>query len=267
MTLFFELLQVSLGTRDSLSRVPSEDEWVSLMEEAKRQAVSGVMMSGLERLSDQVVVPEEVMVKWFGRTQKVERRNERTTVVCKKICDQFEKDGFDVCVLKGQANHVYYPTEMGQRRNCGDVDVWVQSRSDLSVLEYVKKHWDLTGLCWLHASLEEDGIPVEVHFHPSFTNEPCRNRRFLKHFSAIPNCTIRKLVVGVEIPAMRVDEDIVYQMNHIYRHLIDEGVGLRQIVDYYFLLIAWNKQHTRSLEDTMMLISHLGMRRFAGALM
>ena len=66
---------------------------------------------------------------------------------------------------------------------------------------------------------------------------------------------------------MKVDDDVIYQMNHIYRHLIDEGVGLRQVVDYYFMLTAWNKQHTRTKEDTMKIVSWLGMKRFAGALM
>lgn len=49
-------------------------------------------------------------------------------------------------------------------------------------------------------------------------------------------CRVVKEVDGVKIPAMRVAEDVIYQMNHIYWHLIDEGVGLRQIIDYYFCL-------------------------------
>ena len=40
----------------------------------------------------------------------------------------------------------------------------------------------------------------------------------------------RENVDGLELPVMKVEKDVVYQMNHIYRHLIDEGVGLRQIV-------------------------------------
>ena len=49
--------------------------------------------------------------------------------------------------------------------------------------------------------------------------------------------------------------------------MIDEGVGLRQVVDYYFLLQSWNKLHARSKEEIMKMISWLGMKRFASALM
>lgn len=48
--LFVELLQVSLGTREKLSRVPSAVEWQALMDEAQRQAIAGILACGLERL-------------------------------------------------------------------------------------------------------------------------------------------------------------------------------------------------------------------------
>ena len=50
MNLFFELLQVSLGTRDKLSLVPNAVEWEAMYEEADRQAMTGVPFEGLQRL-------------------------------------------------------------------------------------------------------------------------------------------------------------------------------------------------------------------------
>lgn len=61
-------------------------------------------------------------------------------------------------------------------------------------------------------------------------------------------------------------------MNHIYRHLLDEGVGMRQILDFYVLLKAYQKE--RQVQSEMMnvdvLMKHIcdcGMKRFASALM
>lgn len=51
MNLFVELLQVALGRREGLSRVPSAAEWEALYEEAGKQAIVGVMLCGLERLA------------------------------------------------------------------------------------------------------------------------------------------------------------------------------------------------------------------------
>lgn len=267
---------MALGTREKLSRVPSAAEWSALLVESQRQAILGVMLCGLEKMPQEQQPPQDILFRWIGLAIQIEQSNTLTSIACKEVVSQFAKDGFDACVLKGQANHRYYPKEMGKLRNCGDVDVWVVPREGVRkknadvrrVLEYVDAHWGRTGLCWLHCNFtEQNGVPIEAHFRPSFMNEPCKNRNFLRHFSDIKNSTCCEVIDGIELPALRVDEDVIYQMNHIYRHLLDEGIGLRQIIDYYWLLLTWNKIHNRSKEETMTIVSKLGMKRFSGALM
>lgn len=273
--LFIDLLQVSLGVREHLSRTPSTAEWSNLFLDAQKQALVGLLVCGIERLPKEQQPPQEILFLWIGLTVQIEQRNLVTTKACFRLVDKLEKDGYKTCIMKGQANHVYYPKELANRRSCGDIDVWVvpddegcNTKDVRRIMNYLEKNYTLTGLCWLHASMnDEEGIPIEVHFRPSFMNEPLRNRRFQKHFKDIVKCSCQKDIDGGQLPAMKVDEDVIYQMNHIYRHLIDEGVGMRQVVDYYFLLRAWNGQHTRTKEETMKFVSWLGMRRFAGALM
>ena len=272
--LFIELLQVTLGTREVLSREPSSAEWDAIYHEAERQAVAGIMVSGLDRLPDKQRPPKDILLQWIGICQNIEYQNLLTTQACKRCCEQFEVDGFYVCVLKGQANYRYYPAAMHNRRSCGDIDVWVVPKDRnckhpvKEVIEYEQKKFGINVLCWLHTGHnDESGVPVEVHFRPSFMCEPCKNRRFQKHFNDITACRTFASIDNAEIPCLNVDEDVIYQMNHIYRHLIDEGVGLRQVIDYFFLLSDWNKNHTRSKEETMKIASWLGMKKFAGALM
>ena len=153
---FFELLQVSLGTRDWLSRVPSDAQWGELLEESLRQAVTGVLLSGIERLPQEQRPPIELKLEWIGEVLLVEAANEHATKACIRVCEEFERDGFHVCVLKGQTNHRYYPETLGRRRSCGDVDVWVRPKDNgkrnyvRRTLEYVESKHELTGLCWLH---------------------------------------------------------------------------------------------------------------------
>lgn len=272
-SLFVELLQISIGTRDRLSRVPSVPEWEGILVEAQRQAVVGVLVSGIEKLADENRPPKMLLLQWIGVCQQIEVQNSITTKTCIKVCQRLDRDGYNACVLKGQSNYRYYPAEMKNRRSCGDVDVWVVPKADCKhpvkeVVEYVDANFNMDVLCWLHNGFtDESGVPVEVHFRPSFMSEPCKNRRFQRHFRDIEICRTFADLEGSEIPCMKVDEDVIYQMNHIYRHLIDEGVGLRQVVDYYFMLRAWIKQHSRSKEETMKIVNWLGMKRFAGALM
>ena len=278
--LFVELLQVSLGTRGGLSRVLSAVEWQSLYDEAQRQAVAGILALGIERLPKEQQPPQAILLQWIGLTLQIEQRNVLTTRVCSEVVGQMEKDGLRCCVLKGQANHRYYPSQMSNRRSSGDIDIWVQGSrfkvqgSVREVLEYVDAHWERTGLCWLHCNFtDKSGVPLEVHFHPSFFSRPKYNKRFQSYFSDIERSVERVTIDGVEIPAMRVEEDVMYQMNHIYRHLIDEGVGLRQVVDYYWLLRRFQDSCFKfqkvaiDREGIKEVVSWLGMRNFAGALM
>lgn len=296
--LFFELLQMALGMRDHLSRVPSAAEWERLFEEAERQAVVGVMLGGIERLvsplgsygnhrgqeprfiKDEIsvsvpMIPLEVKLQWIGEAQIIEEQNRVISKACREVIEQLEKDGFWCCVLKGQANLRYYPKRMMMRRNPGDIDIWTvpnvvnsekgKSNSYLKhpvrkTLEYVERKHGLTGLCWLHCNFDyKEDVPVEVHFRPSFMNEPLHNRRLQRFFK---NYEFNELGFSV----LPVEVDVVYQMNHIYRHLIDEGVGLRQIVDYYWLLKKFHTEDTDHMDITRM-VEWLGMKRFARALM
>ena len=275
--LFVELLQVSLGTREKLSRVPSAVEWQALMNEAQRQAIAGILACGLERLPIEQKPPQAILLQWIGLSLQIEQRNALTTKVCGEVVRQMEKDGLQCCVLKGQANHRYYPNGMANRRSCGDIDIWaVQDNGSKThssvhrVLEYVDSHFERDGLCWLHCNFtDKSGVSIEVHFHPSFFSRPKFNKRFQSHFADIEQCVERVKIDGTEIPAMRVEEDVIYQMNHIYRHMIDEGVGLRQVIDYYWLLRRFNDERLVDIDKATLMefVSWLGMRHFSGALM
>lgn len=54
-------------------------------------------------------------------------------------------------------------------------------------------------------------------------------------------------------------------MAHIYEHLLFEGVGIRQVIDFYFLL---KSKHTEDqFQEARVVIAKMKMSRFCGALM
>ena len=279
---FFQLLQVSIGNRSSLSHSLTESEWQEMFAMANKQAMVGILFEGVKALPKEQWPLSSIVLKWAAAAETIKRRNMKTTDVCFLLVKTLLQDGFDACILKGQANHAYYNRlktneTFGLARTCGDIDVWIWPKQPVSnpvkcIIGYCLKKNILLSLCHLHAEVRTiHDVPVEIHFRPSFLNAPWRDRAFQKLFK-----TAKFVMEDIDgcgkVKKLRVDYDLIFQMNHIYRHLLDEGVGLRQIVDFYALLKDYNKERIQSKElmdreDLLKLISMCGMKRFAMALM
>lgn len=279
---YYTILQSAIGKTVQLSHTLSEKEWNEIFGLAKKQALVGIMFEGVERLSQEQWPPRNVVLQWAMMVESIKRRNRQTTDVCLRLIEVLGKDGFETCILKGQANHIYYDGlnsahTLGHLRICGDVDAWIWPKEKTkhpvkSIIDYCQSKKILLSLCHLHAEVKPvNGVPVEIHFRPSFLNAPWSNLCFQKLFKSavfenkeIDECgTIKKL---------RVDYDLIFQMNHIYRHLLDEGVGMRQVLDFYMLLKTYRKESLvrDELMDGSALKKHVkacGMGRFASALM
>jgi len=271
MTLFFELLQVALGTREELSRVPSAAEWGRLFEEAERQAVAGVVFPVIEELSRCGQKPSlEILYEWIGLAEQLRQQNKVVNQTAVKLSASLKNDGFECCILKGQGNALLYPNPLG--RQSGDIDVWVNPKCHVdSVIRYAKGK-EPDGIAMYHhvdyGTI--NGVEVEMHYRPSFMSNPLHNRRLQRWFVTHAG---EQFLHEVELPegAGRVcvptpEFNVVFQLSHVYNHLLHEGIGLRQIVDYFFLLRREGEKDERreGLEKTL---RYLGLEKIAGAVM
>ena len=279
---FFSILQAAIGKSVRLSHSLSDDEWQEMFELAQKQALLGIAFEGVKKLPQEYWPKGGMVLKWTMATEAIKHRNRQTTDVCLRLTEIMSKEGFDICILKGQANHVYYDrlidgVSLGMLRVCGDVDAWIWPKEKIlhsvkCIIDYCQRKNILLSLCHLHAEVKPiGGVPVEIHFRPSFLNAPWRNRCFQKLFqiARFENVEIDKCGI---VKKLRVDYDLIFQMNHIYRHLLDEGVGMRQVLDFYVLLKEYNKEQNEQTElmnrsEIMLHIRTCGMRCFASALM
>lgn len=179
--------------------------------------------------------------------------------------------GFPCCILKGQGNAVMYPDPTA--RIPGDVDVWVDaSREEIralasSLAQKTNGNVDDEGLN--HIGLTMNGITVELHFTPGFMANFVYNRRlqrWLKQNVGLQCSNMVELPNGAGIAAIPTHSfNIVYQLYHLYHHYFYEGVGLRQVLDYYFVLVKSETGRDSSVLERE--LKHLGMWKFAGAMM
>ena len=288
MTLFFEFLQVAIGNRKSLSCGIKDADWQRLFSLCKRQALIGIGFAAVEKLhAIGIVCPSHLRMQWMALVFQIEKQNEKITKQCSELTKKYEHDGLQCCILKGQGNLLNYPEGLRMRRMPGDIDVWcippkdgldiavatgnndveyVNFRGVNAIIEYDRLQFRLCGIdkqpraIYHHIDAPYiDGTEVEIHYRPSFCRSLIRNRRMQKWFSNHAyECTKNKCMYSFPVPTTSIN--VVYQMCHLFNHYFDEGIGLRQLMDYYYTLMMWYNdwEENKELESREMLIEGHG---------
>ena len=237
MNSFFELLQVAIGARERLSQLPRDRaEWEELLKVCGKHNLIAITFPVIDALHDEVEVPLGVYSRWAMMAEKVRQKNSRLNEGCKYLSDNFTKYGFRSCVLKGQGVASLYPDP--SLRQCGDVDIWLEG-TRRQIVDFCREHFEVKQIVYHHIDVHAvKGINVEVHFTPSWMNSPVADNRLQKYFAsrAGEQFSNRSEDLGFCMPTNRFNA--VYLLIHIYRHVLDEGIGLRQLLDYYYTLKA-----------------------------
>ena len=274
ITAIFAFLKYCLGSKEDMSMVIAGMDWQKLYSFASRQTILGLCFDGIERLG--VEYPEELkqnpmgrdlLMTWMGAAQQIRRQNMKVNVVAIKLYSMLREDGLRCCILKGQGNALIYPNAYS--RNPGDIDVWVNASRE-QITEYAKNHFELgDDIRYQHIETSVDGVPVELHFFPCTMNNPIYHARLQKWFrrNADLQCSnVVSLPDGIgEIAIPTTAFNVIYQLTHLYHHFFDEGIGMRQIIDYYYVV---NNDELLAIKDTLQKeLKHLGLWKFVGAVM
>ena len=233
-----------------MSRVIAGMNWQALYSFASKQALLGLCFDGIERLGEEYPeelrlnpIGRELLVTWMVKAQQIRRQNMKVNVVASKLFSMLREDGFRCCILKGQGNALTYPNPYS--RTPGDIDVWVNASRE-QITEYAKTHFEIgNDIRFQHLETSMDGVPVELHFFPCTMNNPIYHVRLQKWFkrNADLQCSnVVSLPGGIgEIAIPTTAFNVIYQLTHLYHHFFDEGIGMRQIIDYFLVVNDFSK--------------------------
>lgn len=262
--LFYELIQIALGLRNSLSYSPSEQEWETMFETAQKQAVAGIVFSAIEKQSDNGAKPPiSLLYEWFGLSEQIKAQNKLVNKRCCEVTQLFAEAGFKTCILKGQGNALMYP--IPETRTSGDIDIWVDGSRE-KIKNYVRGRYPDAEDSKLHIEFPIfDDVPVEVHYKPSYKDSPKYERRLQEYFSSHAEEQFSNVVnIGnadgqISVPTARFNA--VQQMAHMMGHMFEEGIGIRHFIDYFYVLKKLKEE--KCTEDFDKLFKYLGLLSFA----
>ena len=276
-SLFIELIRVSLGLEDGLSKSPTVEEWEGLYEMAKKHSVMGVCSNGVRRLYKEKVCVEnltqKVFLKWIGHATKIHATNEIVNKQCVKLQKYFQKNGFECSILKGQGIATLYRTEtedLSLLRQSGDIDIWVQGGRK-TVVEFLNKTFGKIKYDIKHGHVDFfSDTEVEVHWLLEVLTNPILNHKLQKYWDSREEeiygdeVTLPNDVGVIKVPTLSLN--YFYILLHTYVHQFEGGVGLRQVMDYYFVLKN-GKGKISNMDIIMEAVDRFGMTKFTGALM
>lgn len=272
---FFDLIQVALGNRAQLSVIPEEDEWRAIYEESMRQSVAGICLAGVERLAavnggQLVNMPQMLKLKWIGLVEQIKQQNKYVDEQTATIWKLLKEDGLEAAILKGQGIAAMYDVRskrddvnLGALRQSGDIDIWVKGGYQ-TVCDYVQRTHPTEDVAYhrFHYDYFKD-TEVELHHRPTLMRNLLDDRKLAKWYNAFGADSFVYLKdKGFAVPPQEFNR--IFILTHIYRHFLFEGIGLRQIIDYYFVLKADVKCKKADVRETL---KSLRLMRFAEAIM
>ena len=140
---------------------------------------------------------------------------------------------------------------------------------DKRVISFVRSISPHEKACYHHIEFPSyKGVEVEVHYRPSFLLCFWHDRKLQKYYERVKEEQFsHRVMLGEqgEIAIPTVEFNLIFQLTHIYAHLMNEGIGLRQLLDYYFVLISDDFSLIR--DRVQKELKELGLWKFAGAIM
>lgn len=261
--MIIQLIQVAIGQRVKLSRVLTQEEWRDIFEQAMLQAVAGICFAGLEKLPKEQWPHKELLYEWIGLVEGIKQRNILLDKQTAEIWLQLKESGLSAVVLKGQGIALEYE-ELSNFRQSGDIDLWVDGGYQ-RVCDFVQRTHPSCDLAYHR--FHYDAFPdteVELHHRPTLMRNFLDDRKLSKWYEGFDaNKFIYLSEKGFAIPPS--DFNVIFILTHIYRHFLFEGVGLRQVMDYYFVL----KKHSYNLNilEIRKTLHSLRLEKFACAMM
>lgn len=267
---FLRVLGFALSGQGSFLADVESLDWDQLLIEARKHALVGVLFSCFSSLPQSLAPDRITLMRWGGLAANVRLCNQKADQAVSSTVTHFAQLGYSGLVLKGQGLAQYYPDPT--LRTSGDVDYWAyRSASNpglFSVRRFVRlarqHNARLRELTYHHIDYGQiDGVDVELHWRPSWFYCPRYNRRFLRFcFSQIPEA---EPAGSMPVPTDLFNE--VFLLVHIYRHLFYEGIGLKQVVDYYYFRLHSSCSSVADVSEVQTQLRRLGMLRFAAGMM
>lgn len=229
---FLKLLRSELW-QTPLELTLSHSEFLSVYELASKQAVLGMVANSLIR--NNVSLDREDVMKVLAVQGRIIASNKAVNSELLLLCKLFVDNGIESIVVKGQTIGRYYPNPLV--RTPGDIDFYCNETNLPKVILAMANTWGIHTEgkpSEQHYELVHNSIILELH-HCLMKFASSKSQKIWDEIFRSSSPTIVE-VDGCLVPTLEPTLNVLYTFLHLYHHLVELGVGLRQFSDVAVLL-------------------------------
>lgn len=232
--LFFALLRNALWyTEDRFPKELSLKEALHILRGAEMQAVSGLVIDALIR--NNVRMPKKMLLESFTLLEKIKQQNQFVNEGVKALQQLFGKNGVMFVIVKGQVVASYYPASL--LRQSGDIDYYCNTENFSKSQQVIKEAWGIetnANGSDFHVHFDYKDIIYEGHFSLISLYGKNKDDYWLRLLAEDRGDTVR--IGDVDVPTLSPTLHTLFVFLHLYHHLMELGVGLRQFCDLAVML-------------------------------
>ena len=238
----FLLLKSALWQDENIEQSVCNIDWNNLYQLANEQCLIGIVADSFRLLSKKQCDGEE-RLRWLAYVVRLEKKNQKMNLLVGKLFEKFCKMNLSPVLLKGQAFAANYPYPL--HRQCGDIDLYFKNRKDCKTAVAWAAKVDKSAAVSpenkrerKHFSFSIGSNEVELHYFMCLFENSWLQQRLQQiideEFAASRPYFVE--IVGEQIETVPPTLSALHQIIHISRHLLEAGIGLRQICDLAMFL-------------------------------
>lgn len=207
----------------------------SLFNEAQGQAVLGLAMDGIERISLRLADKSnrKLLLSWIATREMIQQQNLLHIKTIRDIHCLLKNKDIPVVFMKGVTAAQRYPQPLN--RTVGDIDFVVAENDFKRTLKALEEIADVDyELIHEHHGMAHIGdITLEPHYKVHNYQYKANDRAMQEIFGEVFPDKLRHIEIGeTEIPVFPPTMESVFLVSHMVNHVYEEGLGLRQVIDY-----------------------------------
>ena len=263
--LLLEILCEELwGEHGELCKKLTPQEYHSLMKLATKQTVAGMVAQCVtdKRLKTELSPSDAAQTLLY--LQRIQQQNTLLNSELVALAKLLDTQKIKFIVLKGQTIAAHYTNPLS--RTPGDIDFYVPQEDFKKAADVLEKEWNVN-FCGSdsthHLEFKHNKVLFEMHFEILELFSQKQKRRFDNIVASSP--IAYTYINEYKIPTLDPVVNTAYTFGHLWYHLLELGVGMRQLCDLAILINTvfekGNEDNPKEAERLNKILQEIGFHK------